>query len=125
VVSEQSTDPKRLCDETQWVKSQIWYIATAAVTLIAAIFAVSRAIGVEKLTAPEKSVATVFLALIAVFGCIFLGKLQYYLADVRKRIANSEQKTDDDRYVRGLDILIALMVAVATSAGVVIYTLWR
>ena len=67
-------------DELRFAKGQQWYIATAAVTLLSAIFWIERSI---KLKYPEKVIATVFIGLIAGFGICFLVKLQKHLKAVR------------------------------------------
>jgi hypothetical protein len=57
-------------EELRFAKGQQWYIATAAVTLLTAIFWIERSV---KLNCPEKAIAALFMVLLAGFGiCFFL-----------------------------------------------------
>jgi len=62
-------DRAALFEELRFLKRQQWAIATSAVTLLGAVFAISRSV---ELTMIEKGMATVFLILIAGFGVTFL-----------------------------------------------------
>jgi hypothetical protein len=82
-------------EELRFAKGQQWYVATAAVTLLSAIFWIERSI---RLNRPEKIIATVFIGTIAGFGICFLVKLQH--------------------------VFSALVGVVALAALVVLYFLW-
>ena len=103
-------------EELRFAKKQQWYVPTAAVTLIAAIFALA-----DKIypTPSEKIIAVVVLAAIAIFSCHILRSLQ-------KHIVDNRPKKDEDRERRGAEITWALMVVVALSAIAVGYAIvWR
>jgi hypothetical protein len=104
-------------EELRFAKGQQWYIATAAVTLLSAIFWIERSI---KLKYPEKVIATVFIGLIAGFSICFLFQLQKHLKAVRLAL----DPNDPNPWWRGVDILGALAVVVSLAALVVVYFLW-
>jgi hypothetical protein len=88
------------------------------ITLLAAIFAVAHA---TDLKPPEKVVGTLFVASIVIFTSWFLYSLQRHLKRTRLEI----DPVDKTAWLRGLDVLVALIVAVILSGGVVGYFLWR
>jgi len=104
-------------DELRFAKGQQWYIATAAVTLLSAIFWIERSI---KLKYPEKVITTVFIGLIAGFGICFLVKLQKHLKAVRLEL----NPNDPNPWWRGFDVLYVLISVVSLAALVVLYFLW-
>jgi hypothetical protein len=104
-------------DELRFAKKQQWYVATSAVTLLGAIFAIAR---VTKLNLAEKDVATFFIALVAAFGIYFLWKLQHRL----KRVRLVLDPTDKNPLLRGVDIALVLSGIIAVSMLVVLYFLW-
>jgi hypothetical protein len=61
-------------EELRFAKKQQWYIATSALTLLAAIFGIAHVI--KPTTLDEKKVGTVFVVLIVWFACEFLRQLQ-------------------------------------------------
>jgi hypothetical protein len=77
---QENVDRTSQFEELRFAKQHQWYIATAAITLLAAIFWIERS---EHLNSPEKAVATVFVISIAGFGIWFLVKLQNYMKTVR------------------------------------------
>ena len=104
-------------EELRFAKGQQWYIATAAVTLLSAIFWIERSI---RLNRPEKIIATVFIGTIAGFGICFLVKLQNHLKAVRLAL----DPNDPNPWWRGVDVLSVLIGVVSLAAFVVIYFLW-
>jgi hypothetical protein len=104
-------------EELRFAKKQQWYVATSAVTLLGAIFAITR---VTKLNFVENAVATIFIALVAGFGVYFLCKLQHHMKRVRLELVPD----DKNPLLRGVDILLVLSGIVGLSALVVLYFLW-
>ena len=91
-------------EEFRFAKKQQWYVATAAVTLIAAIFAVADKVHV---TAFEKGVVVVALVAIAIFASWTLCSTQKYIVSMRGK--NDRQPWACSR---GADIMWALVVVV-------------
>jgi hypothetical protein len=82
-------------EEIRFAKTQQWRIATAALTLLGATFAVSHAM--RPLACWEKAVGTLLVALIGVSGAVILLQLQNHLAETRRQI-----KADDPNpWLRG------------------------
>jgi hypothetical protein len=107
-------------EELRFAKTQQWRIATSAITLLAAIFAVAHAT-TGGLKPAEKIAGTLFVALIALSSSWFLCSLQRHLKRKRLEI-DPEDKT---AWLRGLDILVALITAIILTGVVVGYFLWR
>src|SRR5262249_25655771 len=63
-------------EELRFAKKQQWYIATAAVTLLAAILALQHAGAPEGLQIREKVAFGVAITLVATFACSFLLSLK-------------------------------------------------
>ena len=93
-------------------------MATAAVTLLSAIFWIAQSL---RLVRWEKIFATVFIGLIAGFGICFLVKLQNHLKEVRLTLG---YPNDLNPWWRGVDVFSALTGVVALAALVVLYFLW-
>jgi hypothetical protein len=106
-------------EELRFAKTQQWRIATSAITLLAAIFAVAHAMA--DLKPAEKVAGTLFAALVSISSSWFLCSLQSHLKRTRLEIG-PEDKT---AWLRGLDVIVALIGAVILSGGVVVYFLWR
>ena len=105
-------------EELRFAKGQQWYIATAAVTLLSAIFWIERSIRLfrwEKIFARQ-----VFIGLIAGFGICFLVKLQNHLKEVGLTLG---YPNDLNPWWRGVDVLSVLVGVVALAALVVLYFL--
>jgi Ca2+/H+ antiporter len=85
MTDQQNVDVDRAArhEELRFAKKQQLYVATSAVTLLAAIFAIARS---TTLSDVEKAIATVFIVLIATYGIVFLFKLQDHLKAVRKEL---------------------------------------
>src|SRR5262252_2015285 len=94
-------------EELRFAKRQQWYIATAAVALLSAIFWIEQSI---RVVCWEKIVATVFIGLIAGFGICFLVKLQNHLKEVRLTLGYPK---DLNPWWRGVDVLSVLVGVVA------------
>jgi hypothetical protein len=109
-----------LDEEIRFIKKQEWYVATAAITLIGALYGIAHTIAPPPTNA-EKAVATVLVTLVAACTGGVLISLHDHL--VRKR--KERDKADPNPGRRGVEIPISLIAAVATSAFVVIYTWWR
>jgi hypothetical protein len=112
-----SDDRASQFEELRFAKGQQWYIATAAVTLLSAIFWIERSIHLNRL---EKIVATVFIGLIAGFGICFLIKLQNHLKAVRLAL----DPNDPNPWWRGVDVLSVLIGVISLAALVVVYFMW-
>jgi O-antigen/teichoic acid export membrane protein len=82
-------------EELRFAKKQQWYVATSAVTLLGAIFAITR---VTKLKFVENAVATIFIALVAGFGVYFLCKLQHHLKRVRLELDPDDKNPSLSRH---------------------------
>jgi hypothetical protein len=97
---QQSDDQQKDADRPAWheelrfAKKQQWYIATSAITLLAAIFAIAHG---TSLSDEEKGIASIFILLIASFGILYLCKLQAHLKEVRKKL----NPRDSGAWVRG------------------------
>jgi hypothetical protein len=100
--------------EIRFAKTQQWRIATAALTLLGATFAVSRAMQ-HPLACWEKAVGTVLVVLIGASGALILLQLQSHLAE----------KRSDHAWRRGGTVLFSLVAAVVIGAVVGGYSLWR
>ena len=116
-MNDHANDRASQFEELRFAKGQQWYIATAAVTLLSAIFRIERSI---RLNRPEKIVATVFIGLITGFGICFLVKLQNHLKAVRLAI----NPNDAGAWWRGVDISFVLIGVVCLAALVVLYFLY-
>jgi predicted membrane-bound mannosyltransferase len=104
-------------EELRFAKKQQWYIATSAVTILAAIFGIAHL----KPNLYEKIAATVLVALIMGFACWFLCKLQDHLKQTRTLLDPMDPKP----WFRGADILGVLVGTVIVSGLVVFYYLCR
>jgi len=78
-------------EEIRFAKKQQWYVATACITLMAAVFTLAEKIHTNQC---EKVIATLVLAAIAFFGIINLLALKKHIADTRLQ-------DDSDRERRG------------------------
>ncbi len=107
-------------EEIRFTKKQQWYVTTAAITLIGALYGVAHTISPPPTNA-EKAAATVLVTLIAACTGGVLVSLHDHLAEKRREI----NKNDPHPWRRGIEIPISLIVAVVTSAFVVIYAWWR
>jgi hypothetical protein len=116
-MNDQSVDRPSKLEELRFAKRQQWYIATAAVTLLSAIYWIERN---TPLNCPEKAVATLFIVLIAGFGIWFLFKLQNYMKEVRLEL----NPNDPDPWWRNYDVLFVLAGVVFLAGSVVMYFLW-
>jgi hypothetical protein len=105
-------------EELRFAKKQQWYIATSALTLLAAIFGIAHVI--KPTTLDEKKVGTVFVVLIVWFACEFLRQLQGHLNNTRLLL----DPKDRTPWLRGVDILAVLMGTIIASGLVVLYYLW-
>jgi hypothetical protein len=103
-------------EELRFAKKQQWFIATSAVTLLAAIFAIARS---TTLSDVEKALATVLVVFIAGFGMAFLFNLQDHMMEVRKEL----DPRDTGPWVRGSEVLFVLVGIIVLSAGLVVYFL--
>jgi SNF family Na+-dependent transporter len=114
---QNNADRPAQIEELRFAKKQQWYVASSAVALFAAIFAVARG---TSLSDVEKDIATGFVLLIAAFGIFFLFKLQAHLKRVRIELDKKERKP----WWRGVDVLSVLISIIFLSAALVVYFLW-
>jgi len=112
-------DRPQLFEELRFAKKQQWAVATAAVTLLAAMFALqhSAAPPPDGLGNKEKVAFGIVVTLVATFGCIFLIMLQRYIRETRLRLNAS----DRDALIRGLSIAGVLIAVIVLSAASVLY----
>jgi len=102
-------------EELRFAKKQQWAVAAAAVTLLAAIFALQHSVGDP--TPAEKTVLAVVITLVAALGCSFLVMLQKHIRETRLLL----NRSDSDAALRGVGIIGALIGVVIVSALGVLY----
>ncbi len=103
-------------EEIRFAKKQQWYVATACITLMAALFTLADKIHPNQC---EKLIAALLLVAIAFFVIINLLAL-------KKHIACTRPQDDSDRERRGAWIPLSLAGAVVLSALAVGYVIiWR
>jgi hypothetical protein len=105
-------------EEIRFAKKQQWYVATAAVTLIAAIFALADKIDP---TTYEKVIAVAVLIAIAISGFLNLRSLQKHI--VSKRPKNDQRGKRSWWKSRGADIMWTLIGIVWLSTLAIIYVI--
>jgi hypothetical protein len=111
-------DRAQLFEELRFAKKQQWTIAAAAVTLLAAIFALQHSLPEAAPLKPcEKIALAVVITLIATFCCNFLIMLQKYMRDTRLRL----EPKDRDAAIRGVSVAGVLVGVVVLSAFGVLY----
>jgi uncharacterized membrane protein len=98
--------------EARFLKKQQWAIATAGVLLLAGLLAAIRNM---HLTALDRFLAVVLIAIGVYVGWLFLDDLQYDLARLRRSL----DPTDRDATIRGREILHLLKFILVVSALVV------
>jgi hypothetical protein len=103
-----------LDEEIRFAKRQQWSVAYYALTLLGALFAITRG---ANLNWAEILAAIVLIAAIAGFGSRQIWYLQKHLKDLRRKIGESEDSPSD--------VLCILVAALSISALVVAYFLWR
>lgn len=106
-------------EELRFAKRQQWYVAAAAVGLMAGAFHLAE--GMKPLACWEKTVTTNIVLLVAVGGIWLMFDLQQHLANTRKVL----DPKDDRPLWRGAPIAICLAIIQLVSAVVVVYALWR
>ena len=99
-------------EEVRFLRKQQWAIATAGVLLLGALLATIRNM---HLTALDKFLAVVLIALGVYAGWLFLDDLQYGLADVRRWL----DPADRDAATRGREIMHLHKFVLVASALVV------
>jgi hypothetical protein len=111
-------DPDRAAwhEELRFAKKQQWYVATSAVTLLAAIFAIARS---TSLSVDERGTVTFLIFLVATFGIDVLRKLQLHMSAKRQ-----ELNPRDQEWHRDSDVLFVLAGIIAVAAAAVSYLLW-
>jgi RsiW-degrading membrane proteinase PrsW (M82 family) len=108
------TEPA-LLEELRFAKKQQWYVATSAVTLNAAVFALLRGSQLRDFEA----LAAVFIVLfVTAAGVGVLWQLQDHLRNVRRDL-----KEHDPPWHRPTDVVILLTFVVVAVAFVVLYCL--
>jgi hypothetical protein len=103
-------------EELRFAKKQQWAVATASVTLLAAIFALQHSL-TDGLKCVERIAFSIAIVLIAIFGTWFLIKLQQHLRDTRLQL----DPNDRNPATRGADILGVLIGVVILSSICVLY----
>jgi hypothetical protein len=95
-------------EELRFAKKQQWYVATASVTLNAAVIALLKG---SQLRDCEPLVACLFVGLVAVFGVVVLWQLQNHIRTLREP-SDPWHRTTDVFY-----LLSFFVVAVAIGVG--------
>src|SRR5262245_54202949 len=103
-------------EELRFAKKQQWYVATAAVTLSAAVFALADKL--DDITDYEKRIAVLAVATIAV--CAFLN-----LRSLQKHIVSKRPENDQVPWwmSRGVEVMWTLVGAVVLSSIAVGYAI--
>jgi hypothetical protein len=105
-----------LSEEVRFAKKQQWAVATAAVTLLGALYALAdRAHPGDK----EKIALSVVITLIAILSCSFLVDLQRHLKTKRLEL----DPADKDPFLRGGAIIGALCGVIILGAFTILYVL--
>ena len=99
-------------EEVRFLKKQQWAVATAGVLLLGALLATIRNM---HMTALDKFLAVVLIAIGVYAGWLFLDDLQYRLADVRRWLEPGDVAT------RGREILHLHKFILVASAVVVVW----
>jgi hypothetical protein len=107
-------------EEIRFLKRQQWSVATYALTLLGAIFAIAR-VADPPLTLLEKIFGSSFVIGVAAFGISILWLLQTSLTGTRLVLDGK----DAGAWFRGRPIAWSLTAIVFFSAAVVGWFLWR
>src|SRR5262245_55327642 len=111
MTQEQPNDRPQYFEELRFVKKQQWTVATAVITLLAAIYA-----GMHDLdpvpTPTEKFGVAILIALIAGAGSCYLMFLQNHLKATRLKL----DPGDKDPWLRGVSVLAGLVGTVLLGA---------
>jgi hypothetical protein len=102
-------------EEVRWLKNQQWAVTTAGVVLFGAFLTTLR--NVQHMTALEKFLAVVLIALGVWAGWFYLDSLQNGLAGVRRAL----DRDDPNPAERGDDILGLHKAILIASAVVVVW----
>jgi len=101
-------------EEVRFLKKQQWAVAAAGVLLLGALLAALRNM---HLTALDRFLAVVLIALGVYAGWLFLDDLQYAVVDVRRWL----DPADRDAATRGREILHLHKLILVASAVVVVW----
>jgi hypothetical protein len=112
-IERDDADKANIYEELRFAKNQQWAGATAAITLLAGIYAA------EKGSLGEKIATALSIVLIASAGGWFLIKLQMYIYRTRLDL----NPADSGATLRGVDVLAVLIGAIVLSAVFVFYIL--
>ena len=115
---QEKIDRAAFHEEVRFYKKQQWAVATAGVVLLGAILAT---VSDVHMTALDKFLAVVLIALGVCAGGYFLDNLQTGLADVRRRLDFS----DHDAAIRGRDIMNLHKAILVGSALVVVWAVFK
>ncbi len=115
---EEKIDRAAFHEVVRFYKKQQWAVATAGVVLLGAFLAT---VSDVHMTALDKFLAVVLIALGVCAGGYFLDSLQTGLADVRRRLDPS----DHDAAIRGRDIMNLHKAILVGSALVVVWAVFK
>ena len=115
---QEKIDRAAFHEEVRFYKKQQWAVATAGVVLLGAFLATVNDV---HMTALDKFLAVVLIALGVCAGGYFLDSLQTGLADVRRRLDPS----DNDAAIRGRDIMNLHKAILVGSALVVVWAVFK
>ena len=115
---QEKIDRAAFHEEVRFYKKQQWAVATAGVVLLGAFLATVNDV---HMTALDKFLAVVLIALGVCAGGYFLDSLQTGLADVRRRLDPSAH----DVAIRGRDIMNLHKAILVGSALVVVWAVFK
>ena len=115
---QEKIDRAAFHEEVRFYKKQQWAVATAGVVLLGAFLAT---VSDVHMTALDKFLAVVLIALGVCAGGYFLDSLQTGLAEVRRRLDPS----DSSAATRGLDIVYLHKTILVGSALVVVWAVFK
>jgi uncharacterized membrane protein len=115
---QEKIDRAAFHEQVRFYKKQQWAVATAGVVLLGAFLATVNDV---HMTALDKFLAVVLIALGVCAGGYFLDNLQTGLTDVRRRLDFS----DHDAAIRGRDIMNLHKAILVGSALVVVWAVFK
>ena len=115
MIQKKETDRPALLEEIRFAKKQQWYVATSAVTLNAAGFALLRG---SQLRDFEALAAVFFVLFVAAAGVGVLWQLQDHLRSKRRELLEPNPS-----WHRPTDVVVLLTFVVVSVALVVLYCL--
>jgi len=116
MAQEQPNDRPQYFEELRFAKKQQWTVATAVITLLAAIYAVVHDLDPAP-NPTERIGVAILIALIAGVGSWYLISLQNHLKKTRLKL----DPEDQDPWLRGVSVLAGLVGTIILGAVFVFY----